>query len=160
MPNNVINIYTDGACSGNPGPGGFGFLILNNNEGIAVSEYFPDTTNNRMELLAVITALDMAGTMPCAKTTTMVITTDSKYVVDAINQGWLKKWQINGWRTANKNPVANKDLWLKLIEHLRILNLQFKWVKGHSTNQFNNHCDKLATTAIMRKAGSVEAYKA
>ncbi|MCM1404577.1 MAG: ribonuclease HI [Prevotella sp.] len=141
---NTIAIYTDGACSGNPGPGGWGVVLLYNGNEKPLSGFEPNTTNNRMELTAVIQGLS------ALKTVTLPVTvyTDSKYIVDAINNHWLDNWQMKGWRTAAKQPVANRDLWEQLI----LLNQKFTptyvWVKGHSTNEYNNRCDAMAVQAI------------
>jgi len=132
-----FKIYTDGACSGNPGPGGWGAVIFdneNNQKNFSGNE--KNTTNNRMELLATIMALKKIKS-----NSDVVIYTDSTYVKNGITE-WIAKWKKNGWKNSNKKPVKNKDLWLILDE------LCEKWVKGHSTNKFNNLADKLATQAI------------
>ena len=141
---NTIKVYTDGACSGNPGPGGWGSIIIRDNKETEMSGFEANTTNNRMELTGVIQGLTALGetTLP------VTIYTDSQYVVNAINQHWIDNWQIKGWINASKKPVANRDLWERIIE----LNLKYKptyvWVKGHSTNEYNNRCDALAVQAI------------
>ena len=140
-------IYSDGACKGNPGPGGYGTLVLTMKEldftevGRFARGYF-DTTNNRMELMGVI-----RGLMEIKKPSTVVVITDSKYIVDAINKKWLNNWLRNGWMTKTDKPVKNKDLWLELIKQMKIHNVTFQWVKGHSDNEYNNICDKLAVDA-------------
>ena len=136
-------IYTDGACSGNPGPGGWGAIIFdndNNQKNISGSE--KNTTNNRMELLAAIMALEEIK--PSSKIT---IYTDSIYVKNGITE-WELKWKINGWRNSNKKPVKNKDLWVKLDNLCQKNSVDWKWVKGHSSNKYNNLADELATQAI------------
>ena len=139
-----VTVYTDGACSGNPGPGGWGSIIIRDNKETEMSGFEANTTNNRMELTGVIQGLTALGetTLP------VTIYTDSQYVVNAINQRWIDNWQIKGWINASKKPVANRDLWERIIE----LNLKYKptyvWVKGHSTNEYNNRCDALAVQAI------------
>ena len=136
-------IYTDGACSGNPGPGGWGAVILEeekNQKNISGNE--KDTTNNRMELMAPIMALKKINT-----NSKVVIYTDSKYVKNGITE-WIKNWEKNGWKSANKKPVKNKDLWIKLDNLCKDNKIIWKWVKGHSNNKYNNLADELATQAI------------
>ena len=136
-------IYTDGACSGNPGPGGWGAVILDQNDkqkNISGSE--KNTTNNRMELLAAIMSLKKIKT-----NSEVVIFTDSTYVKNGITE-WMKKWKKNGWKNSSKKPVKNKDLWEKLDKLCEANSVSWKWVKGHSTNEFNNLADELATKAI------------
>lgn len=139
-----IALYTDGACSGNPGPGGWGVVLLYHDQRKELSGFVPDTTNNRMELTAVINGLS------AIKTTALPVTiyTDSKYVVDAINQHWLDNWQKRNWQTAGKQPVANRDLWETLLHLNQKYRPQYVWVKGHSTNINNNRCDEMAVQAI------------
>lgn len=142
-----VKIYTDGACANNPGKGGYGIVLMykkQNGEVIQknLSRGFKLTTNNRMELLAVIDAL-LALKSPC----NIELYSDSKYVVDAINQKWLDSWVNKNWKLNTKNPVKNIDLWKKLIEAMKIHDIKFIWVKGHASNEFNNLCDKLAVSA-------------
>lgn len=143
MPNNQVTIYTDGACSGNPGPGGWGAILSIISGGKCVEKELcggePQTTNNRMELTAVIEALS-ALKIPCEVT----LVTDSKYVVDAIEKGWAKSWRRNGWRRSNKEPALNPDLWEKLLELLEIHRVKFQWVKGHAGHPQNERCDTMA----------------
>ncbi len=136
-------IYTDGACSGNPGPGGWGAVILEedkNQKNIYGNE--KDTTNNRMELMAPIMALKKIKT-----NSEVIIYTDSKYVKNGITE-WIKNWEKNGWKSANKKTVKNKDLWIKLNNLCKDNKIIWKWVKGHSNNKYNNLADELATQAI------------
>ena len=136
-------IYTDGACTGNPGPGGWGAVIFdqdNKQKNISGSE--KNTTNNRMELLAAIMSLKKIKT-----NSEVVIFTDSTYVKNGITE-WMKKWKKNGWKNSSKKPVKNKDLWEKLDKLCEANSVSWKWVKGHSTNEFNNLADELATKAI------------
>ena len=136
-------IYTDGACSGNPGPGGWGAVIFDQDDkqkNISGSE--KNTTNNRMELLAAIMSLKKIK-----NNSEVVIFTDSTYVKNGITE-WMKNWKKNGWKNSNKKPVKNKDLWVKLDKLCEANNVSWKWVKGHSTNEFNNLADELATKAI------------
>ena len=139
-----IALYTDGACSGNPGPGGWGVVLMYQGNKKELSGYQADTTNNRMELTAVIQGLS------AIKTTALGVTvyTDSKYIVDAINQNWLTGWVQKGWVNAAKKPVANRDLWEELIRLNQKYQPTYVWVKGHSTNEYNNRCDELAVQAI------------
>lgn len=135
----TVDLYTDGACGGNPGVGGYcAILIYNGNEKI-VSGYEKDTTNNRMEILAVIKGLD-ALKEPC----NVNVYSDSQYVVDAFNQQWINSWESNGWRTAGKKEVKNVDLWKTLLELVERNNVTFVKVKGHADNEYNNRCDKIA----------------
>lgn len=139
-----ISLYTDGACSGNPGPGGWGVVLIYQDNKKEMSGYQANTTNNRMELTAVIQGLT------AIKTTDMAVTvyTDSKYIVDAINQNWLTGWVQKGWVNAAKKPVANRDLWEELLRLNQKYQPEYVWVKGHSTNEYNNRCDELAVSAI------------
>ena len=136
-------IYTDGACTGNPGPGGWGAVIFDQDDkqrNISGSE--KNTTNNRMELLAAIMSLKKIKT-----NSEVVIFTDSIYVKNGITE-WMKNWKKNGWKNSSKKPVKNKDLWVKLDKLCEANSVSWKWVKGHSTNEFNNLADELATKAI------------
>jgi ribonuclease HI len=133
-----VTIYTDGACSGNPGPGGWGAVLLYGDKKKELSGGERETTNNRMELLGVITAL-RALREPCE----VELYTDSQYIVNAINEGWLVSWQKRGWRR-KEGPVKNLDLWQELIPLLETHRVSFNWVKGHAENEYNNRCDELA----------------
>ena len=136
-------IYTDGACSGNPGPGGWGAVILDQDDKQkTISGSEKNTTNNRMELLAAIMSLKKIKT-----NSEVVIFTDSTYVKNGITE-WMKNWKKNGWKNSSKKPVKNKDLWEKLDKLCEANSVSWKWVKGHSTNEFNNLADELATKAI------------
>ncbi|MBE7087246.1 MAG: ribonuclease HI [Clostridiales bacterium] len=134
-----VLIYTDGACSGNPGNGGYCAILIYNGIEKVVSGSELDTTNNRMELLAVIKGLE-ALKEPCS----VRLFSDSQYVVDAFNKGWIGEWQSRGWKTAGKSPVKNVDLWQRLLELLSIHLVEFVKVKGHADNPYNNRCDKIA----------------
>lgn len=140
-----VSIYTDGACSGNPGKGGWGAVLVYNGKEKELSGGNPETTNNRMELTAVIKALE-ALNEPCNVT----LTTDSKYVCDAINKGWVYSWMKNGWKKADKKPALNVDLWKELLELLKIHNVDFVWVKGHNGHEYNERCDRLAVSEYER----------
>ena len=136
-------IYTDGACSGNPGPGGWGAVIFDqdkNQKNISGNE--KNTTNNRMELMAPIMALKKIKSK-----SEVTIFTDSTYVKNGITE-WIKKWEKNDWKNANKKPVKNKDLWIKLNDLCKKYKINWKWIKGHSNNEYNDLADDLATRAI------------
>lgn len=134
-----IEIYTDGACSGNPGPGGWGAVLVYNGKEKELSGSEKNTTNNRMELTAVIMALN-ALNQPCE----VKLTTDSKYVCDAVNKGWVYSWEKNGWRKSDKKPALNVDLWKELLSLLEKHEVEFIWVKGHNGHKYNEICDALA----------------
>ena len=138
----TISIFTDGACSGNPGPGGWGAILRYKNHEKEISGFEKETTNNRMELLAVINALESL------KEHCMVqIFTDSQYIANAFNKGWLEKWQQNGWKTSAKKAVKNKELWLRLVKMSQKHELSWNWVKGHAGHPENERCDQLAVAA-------------
>ncbi len=134
-----IEIFTDGACSGNPGPGGWGAVLHFQGKEKELCGGEKETTNNRMELTAVIKALS-ALKEPCE----VRLTTDSKYVCDAITKGWVFSWQKNGWRKADKKPALNVDLWEELLPLLELHKVEFCWVKGHAGHPENERCDALA----------------
>lgn len=138
-----VEIYTDGACSGNPGAGGWGAVLRFGGHERELCGGAGDTTNNRMELTAVIEAL-RALKEPCSVT----LTTDSKYVADAITKRWLDNWQRKNWKLAGGGPVKNVDLWRELLELLSIHKVTFRWVKGHAGHPENERCDSLAVAAI------------
>ena len=138
-----VDIFTDGACSGNPGVGGWAAVLVFNGIKKEISGYDKQTTNNRMEMFAVIMGL-RALKEPCE----VVVTTDSAYVADAFNKGWVESWQKNNWRTANKDEVKNIDLWRALLYEIKRHKVSFVRVKGHADNELNNRCDFLATTEI------------
>jgi ribonuclease HI len=146
-----VTIYTDGACSGNPGPGGWGAILMYRAREKELSGYEPVTTNNRMELTAVIEAI-RALKVPCAA----AIHTDSAYVCNAFQQDWLSNWQMNGWKTSSKRDVENQDLWVELLAALRPHTFEFVKVKGHSDNPWNNRCDELARNAIKKAVSQVQ----
>ena len=134
-----VEIYSDGACSGNPGPGGYGTILRAGGITKELSGGEKQTTNNRMELMGVITGL-RALKYPCSVT----ITTDSKYVADGISKGWAKKWRANGWVKSDKKPALNADLWGELLDLLDIHTVKIVWVKGHAGHAENERCDTLA----------------
>ena len=138
-------IHTDGACLGNPGPGGFGAIIeIDGSEALIVTGGDPETTNNRMELSAVIEAMRALNAMPDVDWSRVTVRSDSQYVVNSFNKGWIKNWQRNGWLNAGKKPVANQDLWETLIRETAPHTMVFKWVKGHAGDPMNERCDQLA----------------
>ncbi len=134
-----VEIYTDGACSGNPGPGGYGVVLKYGNVRKELSGGEKETTNNRMELTAAIVGLD-ALKEPCNVT----LYSDSKYLIDAINCGWAVKWRENGWKRNKKEPALNPDLWEKILNLLEKHNVELVWVKGHAGHPENERCDKMA----------------
>lgn len=140
-----VIVYTDGACSGNPGPGGWGAILMSGTHQKEISGFEGHTTNNRMELTAAVKALE-ALKEPC----NVILHSDSAYLVNTFKQGWLTKWQLNGWKTSNKGPVENQDIWKKLLELTGKHNVTWVKVKGHSDNEFNNRCDKLAREEIKK----------
>ena len=143
MEKPCVDLYTDGACSGNPGPGGYGAVLV---YGSTEKELFgaqADTTNNRMELLAAIMGLQ-ALKKPCRVT----LYSDSSYLVNAIEKGWLSAWKQRGWKKADRSAVLNRDLWEQLLALLEIHEVSFVWVKGHNGHPYNERCDRLAVAAI------------
>lgn len=141
-----VVIYTDGACTGNPGPGGYGVVLLYNNHRKELSGGFRLTTNNRMEMMAAIVGLQALKTK-CAVT----IYSDSQYVVDAISKGWAQRWRANGWKRNKKDKAVNPDLWEQLLNLCEQHEVTFKWVRGHAGNVENERCDRLAVQAAQQK---------
>ena len=135
----TVTLYTDGACSGNPGPGGWGAILEFQGVEKELSGGESSTTNNRMELTAVIEGLS-ALKEPCV----VELYSDSKYVIDGLSKGWAVSWRKNGWRKADKKPALNPDLWEKLLDLTAIHQMHYHWVKGHAENEKNNRCDQLA----------------
>ncbi len=140
-----ITIYTDGACSGNPGAGGWGAILFYKDQMKEISGYNPMTTNNQMELTAAIEALDKLKE-PCE----VDLYSDSAYLINAFTEDWITKWQMNGFRNANKKPVMNADMWQRLIEFNTTHKITWIKVKGHADNKYNNRCDELATGEIAK----------
>ena len=138
-----VILYSDGACSGTPGPGGWGCILKYGAHAREMSGGEPDTTNNRMELTAVIEGL-AALKEPCE----VEVVSDSKYVVDAIEKGWARSWQRNGWKKADKKPALNTDLWERLLGQLDTHKVTFRWIRGHSGHPENERCDVLARGQI------------
>jgi len=141
-----IEIYTDGACKGNPGAGGYGVVLVSGDRNRELSGGFRKTTNNRMELLACIEGLRSLK-RPCK----VVLTSDSKYVVNAMVKGWAKKWRSKGWRLSPSKPAKNPDLWAQLLDLCDEHRVEFKWVKGHNDHPQNERCDELAVVASAGK---------
>ncbi len=146
-----MTIYTDGACSGNPGPGGWGAILMTGEHRRELSGFEPQTTNNRMEIMAAIEAL-RALKYPCR----VRLYSDSAYLVNAFKQNWLTNWQRNGWRNAKKDPVENQDLWRELLNVAAAHEVEWIKVKGHADNPHNNRCDELARAAIAAGRSSKE----
>ena len=138
-----VTIYTDGACSGNPGPGGYGTVMLHGEHRRELSGGEPQTTNNRMEIMAVIVGLE-ALKQPCE----VELYSDSRYVVDAIEKGWVTRWRQNNWMRNKKEAALNVDLWERMLPLLDTHNVTFHWVKGHAGHLENERCDELARMAI------------
>lgn len=140
-----VILYTDGACSGNPGPGGWGTLLIWNGKEKVLSGGHPDSTNNRMEMQAVIEGLKALKRKCHVK-----VHSDSALIINAFTKGWVKNWQKNGWKKADKKPVENRDLWEELIHYMNQHKVSWIKVKGHSDNQLNNRVDQLAVEASQR----------
>lgn len=134
-----VDIFTDGACSGNPGPGGWGAILRYRDIDKEISGGAPETTNNRMELTSVIEALKMLKE-PCEVT----LWTDSRYVADGLSKGWAEKWKANGWKKPDKKPALNPDLWDELLSLYHKHNVEIKWIRGHSSHPENERCDSMA----------------
>lgn len=141
-----ITIYTDGACSGNPGPGGWGAILQYGAHTKEISGGDSMTTNNKMELLGVISALELLKE-PCQ----VQLYSDSKYVIDGITKGWAKGWKARGWKKADKTPAKNPELWDRLLQILTVHDVTFHWVKGHADNPYNNRCDALAVAEAQKR---------
>lgn len=139
-----VEIFTDGACSGNPGKGGYGAVLRYNGSTKELSAGYVSTTNNRMELLAAITALE-ALKEPCK----VILTSDSKYLVDSVEKGWIEKWRKNNWYRTKNEKAKNVDLFKRLVSQLERHEVRLVWVKGHAGHPENERCDYLATQAIM-----------
>ena len=138
----MVTIYTDGACIGNPGPGGYGAVLLSGEHRKELSGGFANTTNNRMEILAAVVGLESLK-----KPSAVTIYSDSRYLVDAIEKGWALKWQANGWMRNKKERAVNPDLWERLLDLTKQHDVAFRWVRGHAGNKENERCDKLAVAA-------------
>jgi ribonuclease HI len=141
----IITIYTDGSALGNPGPGGWGAILVYGEHKKELTDGEPSTTNNRMELMGAIRALEELK-FPCSVT----LTTDSKYLCDAVTKGWAYSWKKKGWMRSKNEPAANPDLWERLLKLLDIHKVTFIWVKGHNGHPYNERCDELATASADR----------
>lgn len=158
MEKTLVRIYTDGACSPNPGLGGWGALLISPThpgKPRELSGAEADSTNNRMELTAAVMALK-ALTRPCR----VELTTDSEYLQKGFTEGWLDRWQRNGWKTASRKPVANADLWRELLALSRQHDISWHWVRGHDENPYNNRCDELAVAARQQLKRDLNAARA
>ena len=142
-----VTIYTDGACKGNPGPGAYAAVLISGRHRKEIAAGYRMTTNNRMELLAAISALELLHE-PCR----IELHSDSKYLVQAITQKWIEGWKRRNWLTSDKKPVKNKDLWLRLIRAMEPHRIHWSWVKGHAGNTENERCDDLANIAVTGKS--------
>jgi len=147
-----VKIYTDGACIGNPGPGGYGVVLIYGNHRKEFSGGFRKTTNNRMELFAAI-----AGLKKLKERCKVELFSDSKYLVDAINKGWVDRWRANGWHRKGSQMASNIDLWIALSELYEFHEVEFIWVKGHADNIENNRCDELANSAADKPALPIDS---
>ena len=143
-----VTIYTDGACSGNPGPGGWGAILMYGAHKKEISGGERATTNNRMELMAVIAALSLLK-----ESCVVELYSDSKYVIDALEKGWARGWKKRGWVKSDKKPALNPDLWEKLLALADRHQLHYHWVKGHASNPYNNRCDELAVAESRKYKG-------
>ena len=141
----TVEIYTDGACSGNPGPGGYGVVLLYGGRKKELSGGEAETTNNRMELKAAICGLEELN-RPCR----VKLFSDSQYLVRAMQQGWPQKWKAKGWKRSGNQPALNPDLWERLMALCRMHDVEFNWVRGHADNENNNRCDELAVAAAQK----------
>ena len=158
-----VKLYTDGAARGNPdGPGGYGIVLQYTGEDgemreVEYSAGFPKTTNNRMELMAVIVGIETINAIKTlyefSRESDVHVISDSQYVTNAFNKDWLANWKKNGWKTANNKPVKNLDLWQRLLKALKSNNVTFEWVRGHNGDPMNERCDKLATEAADKMKG-------
>jgi ribonuclease HI len=143
MPKKNVTIYTDGACSGNPGPGGWAAILIAGEDAERLTGGEPHTTNNRMELTAALEALKALD-----EPSTVTLHTDSAYLSNAFNQGWLDSWQENDWQTSSNDDVKNKGLWKALLKQAERHEVEWVWVKGHADNELNNMADELAVAAM------------
>jgi ribonuclease HI len=150
-----VTLYTDGACKNNPGPGGYGAILIYDTNRKELSAGYRRTTNNRMEILAAIAGLE-ALKEPCQ----VRLVSDSQYLINAIEKGWARRWQANGWKRNNKEKAINPDLWERLLELCKIHKVKFEWVRGHTGHPENERCDELATSAAVgRNLAADEGYE-
>jgi ribonuclease HI len=146
-----VKLYTDGGCDPNPGPGGYGIVLISAGRRKEFSGGYRLTTNNRMELMAAIKGLE-ALSEPC----TVRLYSDSKYLVQAMNEGWVQGWKVRGWRRSGKDPAANPDLWERLLALCETHHVEFVWIKGHSGNPENERCDRLVLLAMRASSLSID----
>lgn len=151
-PPPLVTLYADGACLGNPGPGGYGTVLLFGKHRKELSAGYRRTTNNRMELLGVLCGLETLK-RPCA----LQIVSDSQYVVEAMQKSWPQRWRDRGWRTSTKSRAANVDLWVRMLAAAELHTVEWKWVKGHSGNRENERCDQLALAAAQGKHLAIDS---
>ena len=145
-----VDIYTDGACKNNPGPGGYGAILVYNGREKEICGSEKHTTNNRMELLAAISGLKLLKE-PCEVT----LYSDSKYLIDSVEKGWVYSWREKGWRKADKSPALNPDMWTELLNLLEYHSVSFVWVKGHDGHEYNERCDRLAVSGAEAAAQNI-----
>ena len=151
-----ITMYTDGACTGNPGPGGYGTVLLYNNTRKELSGGYRKTTNNRMEIMAAL-----AGLRSLKETCRVILYSDSRYVVDAMSKGWAERWRAKGWKRSAKAHALNPDLWAEMLELSDRHQIEYRWIKGHAGDPENERCDELAVTAAHEtNLGRDDAYEA
>jgi ribonuclease HI len=148
-----VTIYTDGACTGNPGPGGYGAVLLYDHHRHEISEGFRRTTNNRMELMAIISALELLKS-PCQ----VMLYTDSQYISDSINKGWVYRWKKNGWKRSPREKALNIDLWIRILQLFEKHRVRIEWLRGHAGNRENEKADQLATSAIKKKTLRIDHH--
>ena len=154
----IIDIYTDGACIGNPGPGGFAAIIDAVNLQYTIAGGERDTTNNRMEIRAALAPLLALDAMPAAHEAEVVVHSDSAYLVNAFNKGWLERWQRNGWKTKTKQRVKNQDLWVEMLGAVSGRSVTFNWIKGHDGHAMNERCDSLSNMQARRAIHMTEPF--
>ena len=154
----TIDIYTDGACIGNPGPGGFAAIIVARDARYTVTGGEHDTTNNRMEIRAALEPLLALDAVPAAHEAEVVIHSDSTYLVNAFHKGWLERWQQNGWKTKTKKSVKNQDLWIEMLGAIRGRSVTFNWIKGHNGHAMNERCDALSNMQARRAVRMTEPF--
>ena len=145
-----VDIYTDGACKNNPGPGGYGAILVYNGREKELSGGEKSTTNNRMELLAAISGLKILK-----EKCDVTLYSDSKYLIDSVEKGWVYSWKKNGWKKGDKSPALNVDLWKELLELLEFHTVKFVWVKGHNGHEYNERCDRLAVAGAAAAADAL-----
>ena len=154
----LIDIYTDGACIGNPGPGGFAAIIDAGNARYTITGGEHDTTNNRMEIRAALEPLLALDVIPAAHGAKTVIHSDSAYLVNAFSKGWLERWRQNGWRTKAKRRVKNRDLWTEMLGAVRGRSITFNWIRGHAGHEMNERCDSLSNMQARKAVRIMEPF--